>query len=91
MAHQYPPGRGGTHSRGGHHAAQGRTANAYVNLFKISLDRMGKTVYQYDGESPCGSFLSPRMLITIQWVSEPSHTARSALIFLNIHYLASQI
>jgi hypothetical protein len=52
MAHQHPPGRGGAHSRGGHHAAQSRTANAYVNLFRISLDRMGKTVYQYDGKSP---------------------------------------
>jgi len=57
MAYQHPPGRGGSHSRGGHHAAQGRTANAYVNLFKISLDRMSKLIYQYDGE-PTSSLLS---------------------------------
>ena len=25
---------------------------AKVNLFKISLDRIGRTVYQYDGEFP---------------------------------------
>jgi len=59
MAHLHSSGRGGAHSRGGHHAAQSRTANAYVNLFKISLDRMGKTVYQYDGESPCPPPFTP--------------------------------
>jgi len=73
MAYQHPPGRGGAHPRGGRpgapqHAAQTRTANAYVNLFKISLDRMGKIVYQYDGKSPRFS-PSPQLLIAIQWVS----------------------
>lgn len=31
-------------------AYQRQTVKAHVNLFKISLDRMGKTVYQYDGK-----------------------------------------
>jgi hypothetical protein len=54
MAHPYPPGRGG-YSGASQPASQGRGVNAYVNLFKISLDRLSKTVYQYDGTFPCFS------------------------------------
>ena len=58
MAHQYHPGRGGGHSGAPQHASQGRTVNAYVNLFKISLDRLSKKVYQYDGTFPYFSSFS---------------------------------
>lgn len=41
-------GRGRAPVRGAHSGGQRRSVVANVNLFKISLERMGKTVYHYD-------------------------------------------
>ena len=44
-------GRGGAPALAVHSGTKRRTVVAIVNLFNISLDRMGSTVYQYDGSS----------------------------------------
>ncbi|KAF9790389.1 Piwi domain-containing protein [Thelephora terrestris] len=45
-------GRGGAPAWAAHSGSQRRPVVALVNLFKVSLDRMGSTVYQYDGIIP---------------------------------------
>lgn len=51
----------GTGARAVNPGAQRRSVIAFVNLFEISLDRMGRMVYQYDGSS---SYLSSSVHIS---------------------------
>jgi hypothetical protein len=70
-------GRGGTPARAVNPGGQRRTVVASANLFKISLDRMGKMVYQYDGSS-FYLFSFTQISCSTQLVSRP--ITRSLLI-----------
>lgn len=84
-------GRGGAPARAVHSGAQRRTVVAIVNLFKISLDRMGSMVYQYDGSSSHLFSFTP-ISHYIQSVSG-SLTLRitEVISFLDVHELDSDI
>ena len=48
---------------------QRRAVTAFVNLFEISLDRMGRMVYQYDGSSSFHLFSFTEISSSLQLVS----------------------